>query len=44
MLKVVTDGKSAAELFQQLSAEEFSGLANYYKDDLAIGGYSPNVF
>ena len=44
MLKVVTDGKTVAELFQELSPEEFSGLANYYKDDLAIGGYSPNVF
>ena len=44
MLKVVTDGKSLAELFQELSPEEFSGLANYYRDDLAIGGYSTNVF
>ena len=31
------------ELFQDLSPDEFSGLVNYYKDDLAIGGYSPSV-
>ena len=43
MLKVETDGKSLAVLLQELSPEEFSGLLNYYKDDLAIGGYNPNV-
>ena len=43
MLKVVTDRKSLAELFQELSPEEFSGLVDYYKDDLAIGGYNSNV-
>ena len=42
-MKVATNGKSAAELFQDLSPDEFSGLVNYYKDDLAIGGYSPSV-
>ena len=25
------------------SPHEFSELLNYYKDDLAIGGYDPNV-
>ena len=44
MLKVVTDGKSAAELLQELSPDQFSGLVNYYKDDLAIGGYTTDVF
>ena len=39
----MTDRKSVAELFEELSPEEVSGLANYYKDDLAIGGYSPSV-
>ena len=43
MLKVVADGKRLDELLQELSPDEFSGLLNYYKDDLAIGGYSPNV-
>ena len=42
-LKVVADGKSTAELFQDLSPDEFSGLADYYKDDFDIGGYSPSV-
>ena len=44
MLKVVTDGKSATELLRELSPDEFSGLVNYYKDDLAIGGYTADVF
>ena len=43
-MKVVREGKSVGELLQELSPDEFSGLVNYYKDDLAIGGYSPNVF
>ena len=44
ILQVTTDGKSARELFQELSPSELSELAKYYKDDLAIGGYSTNVF
>ena len=42
--KVVSDGKSATELFQELSQDALVKLVDYYKDDFAIGGYNQSIF
>ena len=42
--KVVSDGKSATELFQELSQDALVKLVDYYKDDFAIGGYNQSMF
>ena len=42
--KVMTDGKSARELFQELSPDALASLVDYYKDDFAIGGYNHSIF
>ena len=42
--KVMTDGKSARELFQELSPDALASLVDYYKDDFAIGGYNHSKF
>ena len=41
--KVVSDGKSATELFQELSQDALVKLVDYYKDDFAIGGYDQSM-
>ena len=43
MQKVEKVEKSRAELFQELPPDLFSGLINFYKEDLAIGSYDPNA-
>ena len=38
------DGKSARELFQELSPDALASLVDYYKDDFVIGGYNHSIF
>ena len=42
--KVMTDGKSVRELFQELSPDALASLVDYYKDDFVIGGYNHSIF